>query len=220
MSTTRFMLSHEQTGAWIAPARLARFLDAAHGEHRSAVALYVWHARLSSACSEVIHHVEVLVRNAIHQHLKAGQAEDGLHSWLVDPEVLRPAELTAVMNVITRVRRGRRRVTDDRVIAGLPLSFWSRMVGTGYEDLWTTRLHQAFPHSSGLRKDVAGPLNRIAYLRNDIAHHKSLLDVRVADRHRDLLTLAAAVDPAAAEWIAGISQVEGVLAQVPFGALG
>jgi hypothetical protein len=217
MSTTSFMLSREQAGAWIAPARLSHFLDAVQGEHRRAVALYVWHARLSSVCGEVIHHVEVLVRNAIHQRLKAGQAENGLHSWLVDPEVLKPAELTAVTNVVTRVRRRRRRVTDDRVIAGLPLSFWSRMVGTGYEDLWMTRLHPAFPHSSGLRRDVAGPLNRIAYLRNDIAHHKSLLDVPVADRHADMLALAAAVDPAAAEWIAGISQVDEALSQAPLG---
>jgi hypothetical protein len=106
------------------------------------------------------------------------------------------------------------------VVAGLPLSFWPRMVGTNYEDLWMTRLHQAFPHTSGLRRDVAGPLNRIAYLRNDIAHHKSLLDIPVADRHQDLIALAAAVDPAAAEWIAGISQVDAVLAQVPCGAPG
>lgn len=220
MSATSSMLSQEQAGAWIAPARLAFFLEAADGEHRSAVALYVWHARLSSACGEVIHHVEVLVRNAIHQRLKAAQPGDGLHSWLVDPEVLRPAEITAVGNVITRVRRRGRRVTDDRVIAGLPLSFWSRMVGTHYEDLWTTRLHQAFPHGSGNRRDVAGPLNRMAHLRNDIAHHKSLLDVPVADRHADLLGLAAAIDPAAAEWIGAISQVEAMLAQSPRGALG
>jgi hypothetical protein len=211
------MLSREQAGAWIAPARLSFYLDAAHGEHQSAVALYVWHGRLSSVCGEVIHHVEVLVRNAIHQQLKAGQPENGLHSWLADPEVLRPTELTAVGNVITRVRRRGRQVTDDRVVAGLPLSFWSRVVGTSYEDLWTTRLHHAFAHGSGVRREVAGPVNRMAHLRNDIAHHKSLLDVRVADRHADMLALAAAVDPAAAEWIAGISQVDAVLSQVPFG---
>lgn len=215
MSATSSMLSHEQTGAWIAPARLSSFLDAADGEHRSAIALYVWNARLASACGEVIHHVEVLVRNAIHHCLKTGQPENGLHSWVVDPEVLRPPEMIAVGNVITRLRRRRKRVTDDRVIAALPLSFWPRMVGTNYEDLWMTRLHHAFPHSSGLRKDIAGPLNRMAHLRNDIAHHKSLLGVPVADRHADLLELAAAVDPAAAEWIGAISQVEAMLAQAP-----
>ena len=120
MSTTSSVLSREQASAWIAPARLSFFLEAAGGEHRSAVELYVWHARLSSALGEVIHHVEVLVRNAMHQCLKAGQPQSGLHSWLVDPEVLKAPEITAVGNVITRVRRRGRRVTDDRVIAGLP----------------------------------------------------------------------------------------------------
>lgn len=215
MSATASMLSLEQTAAWIAPARLSSFLEAAGGEHRSAIALYVWNARLASACGEAIHHVEVLVRNAIHHCLKAGQPDDGLHSWLVDPEMLRAPEMTAVGNVITRLRRRRKRVTDDRVVAALPLTFWPRVVGTNYEDLWMTRLHHAFPHSSGLRKDIAGPLNRMAHLRNDIAHHKSLLDVSVADRHADLLQLAAAVDPAAAEWIGEISQLEALLSQAP-----
>jgi hypothetical protein len=209
------MLSQKQASAWIAPARFSCFLEEVGGEHRSAVELYVWHARLSSACGEVIHHVEVLVRNAIHHCLKTSQPENGLHSWVVDPEVLRLPEITLVGNVVTRLRRRRKRVTDDRVVAALPLSFWPRIVGTNYEDLWMTCLHHAFSHSSGLRKDIAGPLNRISQLRNDIAHHKSLLDVPVAERHDDLLRLAAAVDPAAAEWIGGISQVEALLSQAP-----
>ncbi|HXE46012.1 MAG TPA: hypothetical protein VN635_12550 [Conexibacter sp.] len=54
-------------------------------------------------------------------------------------------------------------------------------------------------------------------MRNDIAHHHSLLDVPVEARYRDLLDLAAAVDPAAAAWIEGISRVADVLAEAPPG---
>jgi len=215
MSATASELSHEQASAWIAPARLAPFLALAGGEHQSAIALYLWHARLSSACSEVIHHVEVLVRNAIHRCLKRTQSDDGLHSWLVDPEVLRSPELTAVANVVTRVRRRGRPVTESRVIAGLPLSFWARMLGTSYTELWDARLHAAFPHGSGLRRDAAGQLNRVSQLRNEVAHHKTVLHVPIADRHRDMLALAAAVDPAAAAWIGALSRVEETLAMRP-----
>jgi hypothetical protein len=215
MSTTASTLSREQAAEWIAPARLSPYLAAADGEHQAAVALYVWHARVSGACSEVIHYIEVLVRNAMHRCLKGTQPEDGLHSWLVDPDVLGPPELTAVANVVTRIRRRRRPVTEDRVIAGLPLSFWARVLGTNYDELWAGRLHAAFPHGSGLRRDAAGQLNRVSQLRNELAHHKTVLHVAIADRHDDMLALAAAVDPAAAAWIGALSRVEETLAERP-----
>lgn len=66
-----------------------------------------------------------------------------------------------------------------------------------------------------MRRDVAGPLNRVSRMRNDIAHHQSLIDVPIAERHRDLLDLAAAIDPAAAVWIGAISRVPEVLAEAP-----
>lgn len=207
--------SPNQVSSWISLARLAPFLDATYADHLAATELYVWNARLSSACIEATHHVEVLVRNAIHRQLKADQPEHGLRSWLIDADVLQPGELGAVEAAVMRIRRLHKPVIDDRVVAGLPLSFWARLVGTHYKELWKSTLHHAFPHGSGNRKDVAGQLNRVSQLRNDIAHHKSILDVPVAERHRDLLDLAAAVDPAAAEWIVGISQVEAVLAEAP-----
>ncbi|HEX7290638.1 MAG TPA: hypothetical protein VF250_05850, partial [Conexibacter sp.] len=122
-------------------------------------------------------------------------------SWLVEPAVLMPGELKAVNDAIVRLRWLGRPVTRPRVVAGLPLSFWTRLLGTRYEELWKASLHHAFPHNSGLRKDVAGHLNRISQLRNDIAHHQPIIGIPVADRHRDMLALAAAVDPAAAAWV-------------------
>jgi hypothetical protein len=164
---------------------------------------------------EVIHHAEVLVRNAIHRRLSHDEPENAVRSWLVEPAVLKPGEMKAVEDAITRIRRLGRPVTRARVVAGLPLSFWTRLLGTQYEELWKASLHHAFPHSSGLRKDVAGQLNRISQLRNDIAHHQPIIAVPVADRHQDILALAAAVDPAAAAWIGALSRVEETLSARP-----
>jgi hypothetical protein len=215
MTASPLTISSAQMDSWITRSRLAPFLSATYADHSAAADLYVWHARLSGACIEAVHHVEVLVRNAIHRELQAGQMDDGLRSWLIDASILGPGELNAVDAAIMRLRRLHKPVTADRVVAGLQLSFWARLTGARYDELWKSTLHQAFPHGSGNRKDVAGPLNRVSQLRNDIAHHKSILDVPVAERHRDLLDLAASVDPAAAEWIAGISRVEAVLSQAP-----
>lgn len=164
---------------------------------------------------EVIHHVEVLVRNAIHRRLSHDEPADGVRAWLVEPAVLKPGELSAVDAVIARTRLLRRPVTRARVVAGLPLSFWTRLLGTRYEELWKASLHHAFAHGSGLRKDVAGQLNRISQLRNEIAHHQPIIDAPVLDRHRDMLDLAAAIDPDAAAWIGGLSRVGETLATRP-----
>lgn len=123
---------------------------------------------------------------------------NAVRSWLVEPAVLMPGELRAVDDAIARLRRLDRAVTRARVVAGLPLSFWTRLVGIRYDELWKTSLHRAFPHGSRTRRDVAGQLNRISQLRNDIAHHQPIVGIPVADRHQDMLALAAAVDPAAA----------------------
>lgn len=168
---------------------------------------------------EVIHHVEVLVRNAIHCQLSRAEPADGVRSWLVEPAVLKPGELSAVDATIARIRLLGRPVTRARVVAGLPLSFWTRLLGTRYEELWKASLHHAFPHGSGLRKDVAGQLNRVSQLRNDIAHHQPIIGVPVADRHRDLLALAASIDPDAAAWIGDLSRIGETLAARPADAV-
>jgi hypothetical protein len=65
------------------------------------------------------------------------------------------------------------------------------------------------------RNDVAGAMNRISQLRNAIAHQKAIFKLPIHERHRDVLDLAGAVDPAAAEWIAGVSRVPELLARTP-----
>lgn len=164
---------------------------------------------------EVIHHIEVLVRNVMHRRLSHDELEDGVRTWLVDPAVLKPGELKAVEDAVMRIRRLGRAVTCARVVASLPLSFWTRLVGIRYDELWKSSLHHVFPHGSGTRRDVAGQLNRISQLRNDIAHHQPIIGIPVADRHEDMLALAAAVDPAAAAWIGALSRVEATLAERP-----
>lgn len=55
----------EQSVEWLSKPRFQNFLDAVEGDHESAVALYVWNAEISAAVLGVLHHLEVLLRNAI-----------------------------------------------------------------------------------------------------------------------------------------------------------
>jgi hypothetical protein len=205
MNTKALEPSQQQVDSWIAAPRFEPFFVAASYDQAKATQLYVWNARLASACFEVIHHLEVLVRNAMHRELKADEHDGTLRSWLIDPKFLKHDELRAVEDTVARIKKRRRSVTENRVIGGMSFGFWPSLVGTSYDELWKATLHRAFPHGSGKRRDVAGPLNRVWQLRNNVAHHEAIFQ----------LPIAAAIDPDAGRWIAGTSQVLDVLSQRP-----
>jgi hypothetical protein len=70
-------MNERQACSWLSEARYARFREACGGDHASAVALYEWHAVLGMAAFGLIHHFEVLLRNAIDRTLGEGQAQTG-----------------------------------------------------------------------------------------------------------------------------------------------
>ena len=55
----------QQIERWLSARRFEPFLGSCEGDHAQALALYDWHGEISAACFELIHHFEVLIRNAI-----------------------------------------------------------------------------------------------------------------------------------------------------------
>ncbi len=204
-----------QIDPWISDLRSAPFLAAAAGDHDRAVALYEWNVELAGALLEVFAPVEVLLRNAVHRHMRSITPDNALRSWLVDGDRLHDEDVRRVTEVIGRIKRSRQEPTEDRVVAGLTLGFWSGIFGRRYEDLWRASLYRAFPHGDGSRNQIAGYVNRIIRLRNRVAHHESLIEEPVSDRYDDAVGLAAAIDPAAAAWVRDLSRVDAVLARRP-----
>jgi len=198
--------SPRDTVLWLSEPRFEPYLDAA-GDHRHALALYVWDGTLAAACLEVARDVEVLLRNAVHRTLRDARPPNALQSWLLDGGLLAPREIERVRDAVTLARRSRRVDTEDGVVAALPFGFWVRLFGTRYEELWRRTLRTAFPHGDGTRHQIAGLTNRIAQMRNRIAHHEPLFNQPVLDRHDDLLALASAIDSGAGAWIEQRSRV-------------
>lgn len=207
-------LKHSEARNWISDLRFAPFLDAARGDYPRATALYLWNSELAGALLETFGHVEVFVRNAIHREMSSVRPTNALRSWLVDPDLLDSEQLRRVDEVVARLRKSKKQPTEDRVIAGLSLGFWTAMLAKKQEELWRQRLRRAFPNGDGTRAQAAGYVNRMAQLRNRVAHHEAIIDQPVADRLQDALELAGAIDPAAAAWIKTSSRVETLLAPV------
>jgi hypothetical protein len=190
-------MDEHQARSWLSEPRYGRFLEAVEGNHERAVALYEWHTRLTVASFGLIHHFEVLLRNAIDGAIGAGQPQTPIKdTWLLDFEILQPDGIKQVITALERLKKGKV-VTRGRIVAGLSFGFWAGLLGRRYEELWRHRLRAVFPHGALTRKDLSAKVRLIQHFRNRVAHHDSLLDQEVQARLDDMLTIAGWIDPAA-----------------------
>jgi hypothetical protein len=135
-----------QAEKWITDARFAPYLAHAGGDHAVAVALYVWNARISAAMFETLHHVEVLLRNAVDERFMPINPSAGAGAtWLTDPAILNEASRQRVAETIERVRREGKSPTRGRVVAGLSFAFWRALFDRKYDWLWVAQLHRGVP---------------------------------------------------------------------------
>lgn len=194
-------MTEKQAHGWLSQSRFAPFLAVCDGDHEAAVELYERHARVGAAAFSLIHHFEVLVRNAIDDVLGFEQPQAPIsRTWLLDFETLRPDGVKRVITAIQRLEKGKP-VTRGGIVAAVPFSFWSDLLGRRYEELWRQRLQLAFPHAVLTRKDIGRRMRLIQAFRNRVAHHDSLLGQDVAARFHDMLTIAGWVDSAARVWL-------------------
>jgi hypothetical protein len=205
----------QQAHAWLSAARFEPFLTAADGDHTRAVALYDWHAEITAACFEMVHHFEVLVRNAIDGVLSQGQPQEPIKgTWLMDFGVLQPDGVKQVILAVERLEQGKG-ITRGRVVAGVSFGFWAGLFSKRYEELWRQRLRHAFPHGSVVRKDLTERMRLLQRFRNRVAHHDCLLRQNIGDRANDMLLIAGWIDPDAASWLRERSRVHALLAAKP-----
>jgi hypothetical protein len=110
----------------LSPERLGPFLTAAHGDPDAALDLYAWNARLSAALATTIGHVEVVLRNAIHENLTEWSVRRfGEPRWYVDPgQLLQHRATQDIRAARQRATRGLRSETPGRVVAELSFGFW------------------------------------------------------------------------------------------------
>lgn len=211
----------EQAKRWLSEPRFRNFQKAVPGQdHDSAVALYVWNAEVSAAFLGVLHHVEVLLRNAIDSQfpatdlkLSASICNDAI--WLTDREVLEDRGRDKVNEAIGRLVNEGRNPTRARLVASLTFGFWVALFSGHYEDLWRARLLRAFPNGNGRRNQVRKALTRTLQLRNQIAHHEAVFERDLHNDHQVLLDTVGLIDTEARVYIAGLSKVDALLSRTP-----
>jgi len=208
-------VEEHQAQAWLSAARFEPFLVASDGDHQQALELYDWHAEIAAACFGMVHHFEVLVRNAIDGVLGDGQPQQPIKdTWLMDFDILQPEGIKQVIVAVERLEKGKG-ITRGRVVAGVSFGFWAGLFNNHYEELWRHRLRHAFPHGSIMRKNLTQRMRLLQRFRNRVAHHDCLLGQGIGDRADDMLLIAGWIDPDAAAWLDERSRVHALLGARP-----
>jgi hypothetical protein len=210
------MATFEQLERWFSTYRLASYVEAADGSQELAVRLYEWNVELSAAYMEVMHHVEVLFRNRVHD-VMTDSYPDNPDPWFKQqgifvgdkgPRLIAEAE--------DRITKDGNEPTIGRIVASVSFGFWNGLFVRSYAQLWAQTLNRCFkPHGPGKRERVIEVTERIKALRNRIAHHERLIHRDLYAHHDDLIKMAMWIDPAARNWIADKSRVRDLIAARP-----
>lgn len=205
----------QRLGHLLSPERLSSYMRASEGDIDAAFTLYEWNMRASAAVTMTTGMVEIIVRNALDRELRRWADERGYRSWLESV----PLDDRGVADIAKARMRATRDGRDPRahgkVVAELTFGFWRYLVASRYlTSLWTPALHEAFPggHSdiTQRRRHVDTELQRLMLVRNRAAHHEPIFrrDLR-ADR-TSALRIASWIDPAAAQWVDRISDLDAI----------
>ncbi|GGO13692.1 hypothetical protein GCM10010980_07340 [Corynebacterium marinum] len=120
-------------------ARFKPYFEECGGSEDDAWRPYEWNARVSSALSECIHHVKVLLRNAMIAELETLHPLQ--YPWHSDN--------STIHQIAQKKRRSAGVSADpDDIIANLNLGYWQQFLQdkpADNEDLWRTTLRRAFP---------------------------------------------------------------------------
>nr|WP_221376691.1 Abi family protein [Actinoplanes polyasparticus] len=208
----------------LSPERLGPYKRACGGSLETALALYRWNAEVTAALASTIGHVEVTLRNALHQELEAWSARtfEEPRWYLNPPSRTRPngflfAEaLGDIAKARTRAARNAGPETPGRVVAELNLGFWRFLLARRYDrGLWHPCLHRAF--SRQRRVTVFDAVGQLHEARNRMAHHEPMFNRPLAGLYQTSLQIAEWICPTIRLWIEECSSVTAALAARPTG---
>ncbi|MBV8749554.1 MAG: Abi family protein [Candidatus Eremiobacteraeota bacterium] len=181
-----------------------------------ALKLYSWNTAIAGAFLGPIAVVEVALRNAVSEQLRAAFG----HCWYDDPSFLALDPSTRVRGSIAdaKNRIGRavpaRAVTDGRVVAELYLSFWVYLLRPVFSRTLWPILQPGFAKHTH-RKTLVRYLEPLVPFRNRIAHHEPIFDRRPGDMYDGLLRVAGMISADLPSWIEHHARVRAVLADGP-----
>ncbi|WP_248704733.1 hypothetical protein [Curtobacterium sp. MWU13-2055] len=190
--------------------RFAPYLVARSGNPDEGIRLYTWNVEASAALLGAYAALEVGLRNAIHDQLRATFNRDDW--WEAAPITYADLQEVRSAEGYLDQRKGPGSWSAGHVVAELKTSFWEGLLVNRYHaSLWETGLKQAFPHYAGRRSDLRARMERLRFLRNRAAHHEPIFARDLSIDHQYMCELAGYVSLDLATWIASHSRLPSVI---------
>lgn len=197
---------------WISGERLTRYRAA----REDTVALYLWNAALSAQLLELIGHVEVLMRNAIHTKLAPHSPGQ---QWYTDSYYNFSSKAVGqIASARANATRGNQPERPGKVVAELMFGFWRFLLSSRYQSTVWPRVKTAFngvPAHARNRAELEEVVIRVHDLRNRVAHHEPVFHQSVHQHVADLMFLANYVDDRAARMLIDQTMIFEILSRRP-----
>lgn len=198
---------------WFSSARMSRYAD-----HPDPEALYLWNTHLTKTYLADIEHLEVLLRNCIHDALtnRYGQR------WFDNGRIAFSNEAGRSIHKAKK-RTGGRQAPSGKIIAELSFDFWRFLLSSYYQASVWPQVEKVLKKKPSSRQQFEDLVVVVYKMRNRCSHHESI--VQQHDIPREVAHLNAVdnaiqmvanfIDPHAATWIKGNSRIPTVRAQRP-----
>lgn len=206
-----YVPDEDTLSGWVSDERLGRYRAAGV----DVCGLYLWNAELSAACFQLIGHVEVLLRNAMHTQL-ARHSPDG--RWYVDSKYSFQEPARRSIELAQRRALATGRDSPGRVVAELSFGFWRFLLTSHYQTTVWPRIAPGFTgvlrHERN-RESFEAAVSRLHDLRNRVAHHEPVFHQPIREYIADALFIARHIDERAARMLEAHSSVGDVLESRP-----
>ncbi|MGP4969009.1 Abi family protein (plasmid) [Glutamicibacter bergerei] len=220
---------------WISKGRFQKYMDAANGDAKLALELYSWNADLGAALFKDFSHFEIALRNSCDKALfRRGQSLNPKADWLKSKD----ASLLVLPNspgTQKTVRKLSESLEDAReysgffkdsslprgkILAELSFGFWKYLFTHEMrQTLWEECLEIEFRYVDRTKTvdptKLHADLEKLAKLRNRIAHHESIFDKSPQADHDALLRVIELLGAEANTFVRSHSTVRAIIASRP-----
>jgi hypothetical protein len=192
-------------------ARLGRYRASCNGDEIRAARAYVSNMLLAEAMMPMLNVLEIALKNGAHQRLTAlYKRADWWEAWANDASFA--WQVREVANAKAKLQRRAEALTPDKIIAELPLGFWSSLFNVQFQTILWKDLRLAFPRCpkpQRQRHTVSSALNQIRELRNRVFHHEQLLWLSppLIDLHGKGVEVIGWLDPKLPPWLGSFDRL-------------
>lgn len=192
-------VTEQQLRRWVSADRLRKYQE----HPADTVELYMYNSELASHMSEVILHVEVLVRNVIHRMLSEASTSRG-RPWYLDGKTYQfDRRMSAALAEAVR-KAGGRDAAQGSVVAEIQFGTWRFLLSKQYQaTVWPIVApgFQGRPRSRRRRGELYGAMAYLNGIRNRCSHSEPVYRQNLDKFGANLSTAADFVERDAAQWI-------------------